>query len=79
VWARPPWSAHHQVEHGIWDSLRVNSAITLPVGVEAYAAYALRAWLSASLLVSVRRRRFARWSAIGSLVLAWRGRWHGIC
>jgi len=25
---------------GIWDSFRINTAITLPVGVEAYGAYA---------------------------------------
>jgi hypothetical protein len=31
---------------GIWGSLHLNTAVTLPVGVEAYAAYALRAWLS---------------------------------
>ena len=30
---------------GIWPSLHLDTAITLPVGVEAYAAYALRAWL----------------------------------
>jgi cytochrome bd-type quinol oxidase subunit 2 len=35
--------------------------------VETYAAYALRAWLSGR--VPARARRFARWSAIGSLVL----------
>jgi hypothetical protein len=29
---------------GIWPSLHLDTAITLPVGVEAYAAYALRAW-----------------------------------
>ena len=28
---------------GIWPSLHLDTAITLPVGVEAYAAYALRA------------------------------------
>ena len=33
---------------GLWDSLHLNTAVTLPVGVEAYAAYALRAWLSPS-------------------------------
>jgi hypothetical protein len=54
---------------GIWDSLQVNTAVTLPVGVEAYAAMALRAWLTSSTLVGRRTRRFARWSAIGSLVL----------
>ena len=30
---------------GIWPSLHLDTTITLPVGVEAYAAYALRAWL----------------------------------
>jgi hypothetical protein len=58
---------------GIWDSLRLNTAVTLPVGVEAYAAYALRAWLSASVVVSARTRRFARWSAAGSLALGMAG------
>jgi hypothetical protein len=28
---------------GIWPSLHLDTAITLPIGVEAYAAYALRA------------------------------------
>ena len=31
---------------GIWDTLRLNTAITLPIGVEAYGAYALGAWLA---------------------------------
>ncbi len=46
----------------------INSAITLPIGVEAYAAYALRAWLGGHR-VPVRARRFARWSAIAALGL----------
>jgi len=58
---------------GIWDSLHLDTAVTLPVGVEAYAAYALRAWLSASAAVSARTRRFARASAIGSLLLGMAG------
>ena len=58
---------------GIWDSLRLDTAVTLPVGVEAYAAYALRAWLSSSAVISARTRRFARWSAVGSLVLGMAG------
>jgi hypothetical protein len=58
---------------GIWDSLHLDTAVTLPVGVEAYAAYALHAWLSSSTAVSPRTRRFARWSAIGSLVLGMAG------
>jgi hypothetical protein len=52
---------------GIWDGIEINTAITLPIGVETYAAFALRAWLSGR--VPARARRFARWSAIGSLVL----------
>jgi hypothetical protein len=53
---------------GIWDSFQVDTAVTLPVGVEAYAAMALHAWLTGRS-VSLRTRRFAMWSAIGSLVL----------
>ncbi|MGN9802090.1 ABC transporter permease [Micromonospora sp. L32] len=45
----------------------IDSAITLPIGVEAYAAFALRAWLSGH--VPARARVFARWSAIGSLAV----------
>ncbi|MFD6712344.1 hypothetical protein AMK25_22395 [Micromonospora sp. TSRI0369] len=52
---------------GIADGFSINTAITLPVGVEVYAAYALRAWLSG--LVPSRARRFAKWSAIGSLLV----------
>ncbi|MFB9319766.1 ABC transporter permease [Cryptosporangium minutisporangium] len=52
---------------GIWDEFELNTAITLPIGMEAYAAYALRAWLSPA--VPPRARRFAKWSAIGSLTL----------
>jgi hypothetical protein len=58
---------------GIWDSLHLNTAVTLPVGVEAYAAYALRAWLTTSTAVSARTRRFARRSATGSLLLGMAG------
>jgi hypothetical protein len=53
---------------GIWNSLHVDTAVTLPVGVEAYAAMALHAWLTGRS-VSARTRRFAMWSAIGSLML----------
>jgi hypothetical protein len=52
---------------GIWDGLALNTAITLPIGMETYAAFALRAWLSHG--VPVRARRFAKWSAIGALAL----------
>jgi hypothetical protein len=51
---------------GIADGLTINTAITLPIGVETYAAYALWVWLSG--LAPLAARRFARASAIGSLV-----------
>lgn len=52
---------------GIADGVSLNTAITLPIGLETYAAYALWVWLSAA--VPPAARRFAKWSAIGSLVL----------
>jgi hypothetical protein len=58
---------------GILPSLRLDTSITLPVGVEAYAAYALRAWLSGEQAISDRTRRFARWSAICSFALGMAG------
>jgi hypothetical protein len=53
---------------GIADGFRLNTAIVLPISVEAYAAYALRVWLSTSTH-SARTVRFARTSAIASLVI----------
>jgi hypothetical protein len=58
---------------GIWPSLHLDTSITLPVGVEAYAAYALRAWLAGEHAVSGRTRRFAKWSAICSFALGMAG------
>lgn len=58
---------------GLWPSLRLDTTITLPVGVEAYAAYALRAWLGSGHHVSPRTRRFAKWSAICSFALGMGG------
>ncbi|MGY4895048.1 ABC transporter permease [Micromonospora aurantiaca (nom. illeg.)] len=52
---------------GIADGFSINTAITLPIGVEVYAAYALRAWLSGR--VPPRARQFAKWSAVGSLIV----------
>jgi hypothetical protein len=52
---------------GIWDSFQLNTAITLPIGLETYAAFAIRIWLSAA--VSDRTRKFARASALGALAL----------
>ncbi|HKS48774.1 MAG TPA: ABC transporter permease [Amycolatopsis sp.] len=56
---------------GIWDGLSINSAITLPIGVETYAAFALRVWLSD--FTPKRVREFAKWSAFGSLGLGMAG------
>jgi hypothetical protein len=58
---------------GIWPSLHLDTTITLPVGVEAYAAYALRAWLARDQAVSGRTRRFAKWSAICAFALGMAG------
>ena len=52
---------------GIIDSFSINSAITLPIGVETYGAYALYVALSGR--VPARARRFATWSAIASLAV----------
>jgi hypothetical protein len=58
---------------GIWSSLRLDTAVTLPVGVECYAAYALRAWLATDHAISDRTRRFARRSAVFSFALGMAG------
>lgn len=47
------------------EGIELDTAITLPVGVETYAAYALYVWLSG--YAPPKARRFAMWSAIGSL------------
>jgi hypothetical protein len=62
---------------GIAGGFQLNTAITLPIGVEAYGAYALGAWLrlpADAAAPSVRRARdFARRSAIGALALGMAG------
>jgi outer membrane biosynthesis protein TonB len=50
----------------------LDTAITLPIGLETYAAYSMYAWLAAAHL-STSTRRFAKWSALGSLVLGMAG------
>jgi hypothetical protein len=45
---------------GIWPSLHLDTTITLPVGVEAYAAYALRPWLATVPAVSPWARAVTR-------------------
>lgn len=52
-------------------SWHLNTAITLPVGVEAYASYALGAWLTPG--TPDRARMFARRSAVGALALGMLG------
>jgi hypothetical protein len=51
--------------------LHINTALTLPLGIESYAALALGAWLRPGTMG--RARRFARWSALGALVLGMLG------
>jgi hypothetical protein len=58
---------------GIWSSLHLDTAVTLPVGVECYAAHALRAWLATGHPISDRTRRFARRSAVFSFALGMAG------
>ncbi|MGV9542335.1 hypothetical protein ACWEQA_04065 [Nocardia sp. NPDC004085] len=53
---------------GIVDGFTINTAITLPIGMEAYASYALYVWLSGRLRTE-GTRAFAKWSAIGGLLL----------
>jgi hypothetical protein len=52
---------------GIAGGFALNTAVTLPIGVETYAAYALRVWLSSQ--VPSPARRFAKRSALGALTL----------
>jgi hypothetical protein len=67
-WVRAGLPATGHLAHAVLDT-----TITLPVGVEAYAAYALHAWLAREDWISDRTRRFARWSAIGSFALGMSG------
>jgi hypothetical protein len=56
---------------GIMGGLQLDTAITLPVGVEAYGAYALGAWLTPG--TPERARAFARRLAVGALALGMLG------
>lgn len=46
---------------------QLDTSITLPIGVETYAAFALYVWLSGR--VAADALRFAKWSALASLAL----------
>jgi len=52
---------------GIWDSLHLDTSITLPIGMEAYAAYAIKVWLSGE--GSPAAVQFARRSTIAALTV----------
>lgn len=52
---------------GIADGFHLNTAITLPVGIESYGAYALYACLAGA--ASESTRKFAAGSAAGALIL----------
>jgi hypothetical protein len=56
---------------GIVDGFSLNTAITLPIGVESYGAYALGAWLAPG--AHEKARKFARRSSIGALILGMTG------
>lgn len=53
---------------GIWDGLQINTVLTLPIGMEAYAGFALYVWLASN--AGETARVFARRSAIGAFVLS---------
>ncbi|WP_209444886.1 helix-turn-helix domain-containing protein, partial [Nocardia vulneris] len=53
---------------GIADGFTINTAITLPIGMETYASYALYVWLG-NRISSAGTRRYAKFSAFGSLAL----------
>ncbi|MBP2193575.1 hypothetical protein [Nocardia goodfellowii] len=53
---------------GIVDNFTLNTAITLPIGMEAYASFALYVWLSGRIR-SDRTRSYAKVSAFGALAL----------
>lgn len=53
---------------GIADGFTINTAIVLPIGMEAYAAFALLVWLT-SAEIPQRARTFARRSSLTALTL----------
>lgn len=57
---------------GIWDAAQINTAITLPIGVEAYAMYALSVATTTAPITAVARR-FAWISSAGALILGMAG------
>jgi hypothetical protein len=56
---------------GFWSGWTVDTAITLPLGMEAYAAYAFYVWLHPR--APRRARLFAAWSSLGAVALGMGG------
>ncbi len=52
---------------GIWNDARINTAITLPIGIEAYASYAVYVWFHRG--IGPRARKFARTSSMAAFGL----------
>jgi hypothetical protein len=53
---------------GIFDQVKIDTSVLLPMGIEFYAGYALRVWLT-SAPTSDETRRFARRSSIAGLIV----------
>ncbi|WP_461049055.1 hypothetical protein [Terrabacter koreensis] len=51
---------------GLWDSLVIDTRVTLPIGMETYAAFALRVWLTSAPGTA---RQFAKLSALAALTI----------
>lgn len=51
---------------GLWDSLVIDTRITLPIGMETYAAFALKVWLTSHPGTA---RQFAKLSALAALTI----------
>lgn len=56
-----------QLLPGLLDRVVINAAVALPLGMEAFAAIALRVWIGGDY--SDRTRRYAKWSTLTSLVI----------
>lgn len=57
-----------QLLPGLLPAVRINTAVVLPLSVEAYGAFALRVWLNSATLAQ-RTRRYAAVSSIASLAI----------
>lgn len=57
-----------QLLPGLLPAVRINTAVVLPLSVEAYGAFALHVWLNSATLAQ-RTRRYAAVSSIASLAI----------